>query len=260
MLLTLRRLGLVVLCLMFVPGCYSKRIYELERRADGQDARTAGVEDSLKTVWAGVAHLDSLVGDSSTPLRSSGARMESRMDDLETRLEMLESLIKETRYKVSQLSLGGPRSIAADTAGAMADTTAVPSGVAQSIYESAYVDFVKGDYQSAITGFRDFVKRFPTNDFSDDAQFMVGQAFYALGDHAAAIGEYRKVLDRYPSGDRVPQAMYSLGLSYLKIGDRETAVEYFKILEVRYPKAGEAGRAKAVLDSLKTQGRQQPGR
>jgi tol-pal system protein YbgF len=186
--------------------------------------------------------------------------MESRMDDLETRLEILETLVKETRYKVSQLSLGGPRSTAADTARASADSAAVPPGVAQSIYESAYVDFVKGDYRSAITGFRDFVGRFPTNDFSDDAQFMIGQAFYALGDHAAAIGEYRRVLDRYPSGDRVPQAMYSLGLSYLRIGDSETAVEYFKILEARYPKATEAGRAKAVLDSLQTQGRQQTGR
>jgi len=260
MLRTVRRLGLMVLCIAFASGCYSKRIYDLERRAEEQDARTAAMEDTLDTVWAGVAHLDSLVGDSSTPVRSSGARMESRMDDLETRLEILETLVKETRYKVSQLSLGGPRSTAADTARASADSAAVPPGVAQSIYESAYVDFVKGDYRSAITGFRDFVGRFPTNDFSDDAQFMIGQAFYALGDHAAAIGEYRRVLDRYPSGDRVPQAMYSLGLSYLRIGDSETAVEYFKILEARYPKATEAGRAKAVLDSLQTQGRQQTGR
>jgi tol-pal system protein YbgF len=261
MLRTIQRLGLVLVCLAFVSGCYSKRIYELEKRADEQDVRTAGIEDSLNVVWAGMAHMDSLVGDSSTPLRSSGARMEGRMDDLETRIEMLESLVKETRYRISQLSLGGPKPLgAADTLEAPSDSVIVPPGVAQSIYENAYVDFVKGDYRSAITGFRDFVSRFPANDFSDDAQFMIGQAFYALGDYPAAIGEYRRVLDRYPSGDRVPQAMYSLGLSYLKVGDEETAAEYFKILEARYPKAAEADRAKAVLDSLKTPGRQPIGR
>lgn len=250
-----RRLGMVALCLMLVPGCYSKRIYQLEKRADQQDATTAGLRDTLATVSAGIAHLDSLVGDNSAPLRTTGARMQSRMDDIETRLDMLESLLKETRYKVSQMSLGGPRSIVADTLGLPADTIAAPPAVAQSIYENAYMDFVKGDYQSAISGFRDFVSRFPKNDFSDDAQLMIGQSFSAMGNDAAAIGEFRRVLDRYPSGDRVPQAMYSLGLSYLKVGDTETATEYFKILSTRYPEAPEAGRAKAVLDSLNTQGR-----
>jgi tol-pal system protein YbgF len=261
MVLSARRLGLVALCAVVASGCYSKRIYELEARADEHDWRLASLHDSLATVSAGAAHLDSLVGDKSAPLRSTGARMESRMDDIETRIEMLESLLKETRYKMSQMSMGGPRSsVAPDTTAMAPDTTEAPSGVAQSIYENAYVDFVKADYQSAISGFRDFVSRFPANDFSDDAQFMVGQAFYALGDPAGAIAEFRRVLDRYPSGDRVPQAMYSLGLSYLKVGDEETAREYFKILAARYPKAPEAGRATAVLDSLKTRGGQPGGR
>jgi tol-pal system protein YbgF len=257
---TARRFGLLVVCLALACGCYSKRIYDLEKRADNQESRTVGLEDSMDMVWTEVAHLDSLVGDTSGPVRSSGARMEGRIDDLETRLEILESLMKETRYKVSQLSMGGPRSLTADSVGAPADSLDAAPGVARSIYENAYVDFVKGDYRSAITGFRDFVSRFPTNDFSDDAQFMTGQAFYALGDYPAAIGEYRKVVDKYPSGDRVAQAMYSLGYSYLKVGDRETAVQYFQILETRYPRAVEAGRAKAVLDSLKTQGARGTGR
>jgi tol-pal system protein YbgF len=139
-----------------------------------------------------------------------------------------------------------------DTMGTAADTSGIEPAIAQNIYETAYVDFVKGDHQRAITGFRDFAGRFPTNDFSDDAQFMIGQSFYALADYANAISEFRKVLDRYPSGDRVPQAMYSLGLAYLKIDDAETAREYFKILAARYPKAPETDRANAMLDSLGT--------
>jgi len=255
MVASLRRLGLVALCALVASGCYSKRIYDLEARADESDWRLASLRDSLATTGAKVDHLDTLVGDKSAPLRSSGARIESRIDDLETRIEMLESMVKESRFKQSQTSMGTSRPLDPDTAAVAPDTASVPSGLAQNIYENAYVDFVKADYQSAITGFRDFVSRFPTNDFSDDAQFMIGQAYWGLGDSAGAIKEYRRVLDRYPSGDRVPQAMYSLGLCYLKVGDRETAEEYFKILESRYPKAPEAGRAKAVLDSLKTRDR-----
>jgi tol-pal system protein YbgF len=127
--------------------------------------------------------------------------------------------------------------------------------VAQNIYETAYVDFAKGDFEGAAAGFRDFVSRFPANDFSDDAQFMIGQCFYARGDYANAIPEFRRVLDRYPSADRVPQAMYSLGLSYLKVDDDDTGREYFKILSARYPNSAEGERAKAMLDSLRIETR-----
>jgi tol-pal system protein YbgF len=127
---------------------------------------------------------------------------------------------------------------------------AVPS-VARNIYETAYIDFAKGDFEAAAGGFRDFVSRFPANDFSDDAQFMIGQSLYARGDYPGAIQEYRKVLDRFSSGDRVPQAMYSLGLSYLKVDDDVTGKEYFKILSARYPGSAEGERAKAMLDSLR---------
>lgn len=252
--------GVVALCALVGAGCYSKRIYELETRADETDWRMTTLADSVRDAQAGVAHLDSLVGTKSVPSRSSGALMQSRIDDLETRVEMLESLVKETRTRMSQLSMGGPKPSAPDTAGLFPDTTSAPSAVAQDIYENAYVDFVKGDYQSAISGFRDFVNRFPANDFSDDAQFMIGQSYFATGDYAGSIREFRRVLDRYPSGDRVPQAMYSLGVAYLKVGDEETAREYFRILGTRYPKAPESERAKAFLDSLGTQGTSPDGR
>lgn len=247
---TVRRIGLAALCLVLVSGCYAKRIYEIESRLDSQDWRLATLQDSLEAIAGGVAFLDSTVGVGSTPLRSTGARMESRMDDIETRLEMLESLLKEIRHRVSQMSMSGPR-IAADTTVALTDTSGVVPSVARNIYETAYIDFAKGDFDAAAAGFRDFVNRFPANDFSDDAQFMIGQCFYARGDYAGAIPEFRRVLDRHPSADRVPQAMYSLGLSYLKVDDAETGKEYFKILSARYPNSTEAERARAMLDSLR---------
>jgi tol-pal system protein YbgF len=248
----MQRLGLILVCLILIPGCYGKRLYELETRMDQAEYDLENLQDSLGVVAGSVAHLDSTVGDKSAPLRTTGARLESRMDDMETRLEMMESLSKETRNRVSQMSMTGSRTGIRDSLEVQADTTSLEPSLAQNIYQNAYVDFAKGDYRSAISGFRDFASRFPTNDFSDDAQFMTGQSFYALGDYANAISEFRKVLDKYPSGDRVPQAMYSLGLSYLKIDDEETAREYFRILAARYPSAPETERAKAMLDSLRT--------
>jgi tol-pal system protein YbgF len=122
--------------------------------------------------------------------------------------------------------------------------------VATHIYETAYVDYVKGNFQSAIMGFKDFVRRYPMTDFSDDAQFMIGESFFVLEDYPNAIVEFRKVLDDYPSGDKVPAAMYKLALCYLRIEDVDTAREYFKILVNRYPTASESRQAEAMLETL----------
>jgi tol-pal system protein YbgF len=242
----------IVLILLALPGCYGRRIYELETRTARQDRRIEALKDSLTYVRHGVAYLDSTVGGASTPLRTDHAMTEGRMDELQTRLEILESLVKENRYQISQINMrrGRPAQAAGDTAEAPPDTTMLQASVATHIYETAYVDFVKGNFQSAIRGFSEFVKRYPMTDFSDDAQYMIGQSFFVLGDYPNAITEFRKVLDGYPQGDKVPGAMYKLALCYLEIDDAGTAREYFKILVNRYPAAAEARQAEERLQEL----------
>lgn len=240
-----------ILFICVLSGCYGRRLYEIEDRLDSQDRARARLADSLSRVAEDVAHLDSTVGRRSAPVRTDRAVSESRMDELQTRLEILESLVKENRYKIAQLSMRRrPTEAPADTTPAFADTSITQASVATHLYETAYVDFVKGNFQSAITGFRDFVKRFPMTDFSDDAQFMIAQSFFVLAEYQEAIAEFRKVLDDYPSGDRVAEAMYKLGLCYLEIEDIETARQYFQILVSRYPTAVETKQAQDMLDTL----------
>jgi tol-pal system protein YbgF len=246
-----RHILLFVLLVCVISGCYGRRIYEMEEEIYRQDRARARLEDSLAHVASNVAHLDSTVGRSSAPIRTDRALTESRLDELQTRLEILESLVKENRYRIAQLSMRRrPAEAQPDTTPAFDDTPIAEASVATHLYETAYVDFVKGNFQSAITGFRDFVKRFPMTDFSDDAQFMIAQSYFVLGEYPEAITEFRKVLDQYPSGDRVPEAMYKLGLSYVEIEDIETARQYFTILVSRYPTAVETRQAQEMLEML----------
>jgi tol-pal system protein YbgF len=198
-----------------------------------------------------MAYLDSTFGVDSAPVRTEKAITETRLDELQTRLEILESQVDENRYKISQVNMRRtPFSQAPDTAAAPADTSMARASVATHLYETAYIDFTKGDFESAITGFRDFVGRFPMTDFSDDAQFMIGQSYYVLEDYPRAIIEFRRVLDAYPAGDKAPEAIHRLGHSYLKIDDIETARQYFRILVNRYPGTMEATRAQEILEAM----------
>jgi tol-pal system protein YbgF len=242
---------LMALVLISLPGCYGKRIYEIETRMERQRRQVARLEDSLAYVKADVAYLDSTFGRQSAPVRTDRATTEIRMDELQTRLEILESQVDENRYKISQLNMRrAPLPEVSDTSAIPADTSMARASVATHLYETAYIDFTRGDFESAITGFRDFVSRFPMTDFSDDAQFMIGQSYYIMEDYPKAIMEFKKVLNSYPTADKVPEAMHKLGHSYLKIDDIETARQYFKILVSRYPGTVESTRAQEMLDAL----------
>jgi tol-pal system protein YbgF len=251
----LRNTGWIIviaaIVIVSLPGCYGKRIYDIETRMDKQHRRIVRLEDSLAYLQADMAYLDSTFGVNSAPVRTDKAIMETRIDELQTRLEILESQVDENRYNISQMSMRrAPFPETADTSGVPADTSMARASIATHIYETAYMDFTKGDFESAIAGFTDFVSRFPMTDFSDDAQFMIGQSYYVMEDYPKGIIEFRKVLDRYPAGDKVPEAMSRLGHSYLKIDDIETARQYFKILVNRYPGTVEAVRAQELLDAL----------
>jgi tol-pal system protein YbgF len=238
---------------VLLGGCYGRQIYELETQAARQEKTIRTLEDSLAASHRAIAELDSIIGKESVPYRSRRADMGTRVDELQTRVEILESLVKENRYRISQISLrGGPAMEAPGGTGGQAqeDSVLLQASLAQHLYETAYVDYTKGDFESAIAGFSDFVTGFPMTDFSDDAQFMIARSHFLLGDYDAAITEFRKVLDNYPSGDRVPPAMYNLGLCYIEIGDVETAREYFKIVVSRYPTTPEAREAQSMLDTL----------
>ena len=234
-----------------LPGCYGKRIYDIETVQAKQQRRIVRLEDSLAYLRADMAYLDSTFGVESAPVRTDKAILETRMDEIQTRLEILESQVDENRYKISQLNMRRtPLTALSDTGAAPADTSMARASVATHLYETAYMDFTKGDFESAIAGFKDFVSRFPMTDFSDDAQFMIGQAYYVQKDYPNAIIEFRKVLDNYPSGDKVPEAMSRLGHAYLKIDDIDVARQYFKILVNRYPGTAEAQKAQEMLDAM----------
>lgn len=244
---------LLVAASVLLNGCYGKKIYEMEMQSAAQQKTIAALEDSLAVSRAAIAELDSIVGKESVPYRSRRADMGTRVDELQTRVEILESLVKENRYRISQVTLRGGTGagvVPGAATPAQEDSVMLQASLAQHLFETAYVDFTKGDFESAIAGFSDFVSGFPMTDFSDDAQFMIGRSHFLLGDYDDAIVEMRKVLDNYPSGDRVPPAMYNLGLCYIEIEDLETAREYFKIVVSRYPTTMEAREAQSMLDTL----------
>ncbi len=133
-----------------------------------------------------------------------------------------------------------------------ADTTAnaaMAAADARKLYDQAYLDYQRGNYSLAVLGFREYLRRNPSTDLSDNAQFWIGECFYAQRDFTSAVQEFQKVVDQYPRGNKVPAALLKIGYSYLQLGDKASARRYLKAVIDQYPNADEADTARNKLRS-----------
>ena len=103
----------------------------------------------------------------------------------------------------------------------------------------------------ALQGFRDFVRKSPKAELADNAQYGVGECFFAQSQFDSAAVEYQRVVDDYPQGDKVAAAMYKLGLSQEKLRRTSEAKKTFEDLVRKYPLSGEAQLARERLGTTR---------
>ena len=87
----------------------------------------------------------------------------------------------------------------------------------QTQYDDAMFAFSTGDYELAITRFREILAQDATHF---DAQLSLGMALYRKGDYAAAIAEGHKAETLKPKEQLVHT---NLSLFYMKAGDKAKA-------------------------------------
>jgi tol-pal system protein YbgF len=115
------------------------------------------------------------------------------------------------------------------------------------LYDQAALDLTQGRYSMALDGFRDFVRRYPTTELADNAQYGVGECFFAQTQFDSAGVEYAQVEKRWPQGDKVPAALYKQGLCEEKLGHADPAKKILEDLVKRFPLSGEAQLARERL-------------
>lgn len=115
------------------------------------------------------------------------------------------------------------------------------------LYDSAYLDLARKNYSLALSGFQEYLKRFPQSELADNAQYWIGEIFYTNKNYNKALEEFLKVESNYPKGRKVPAALLKAGYCFesLQAPDR-AKILYEKILSV-YPQSNEASLAKERL-------------
>jgi tol-pal system protein YbgF len=117
-------------------------------------------------------------------------------------------------------------------------------------YDTAFLDMTRGNYKLAIDGFRSFIENNGSSQLMDNAQYWIGECYYALGDLHKAIEEFERVVDNYPRGNKIPSALFKIGKCYYEQGDMKAARKYFQSVVDGYPSSDEAHLAGDYLSEM----------
>ncbi len=87
------------------------------------------------------------------------------------------------------------------------------------------------------------------HSLADNAQYWIGECYFALGDYRAAILAFEKVFT-FKQSNKNDYAQYKLGLCYYKLGDKKRARQEFQNLLDNYPDSPLVEKARKYLMQL----------
>ncbi len=231
---------------------------ELQRTVDEKNAvlKTL-VEQSLDAI----NKLNTSLGILQRSVQDVQANSGSRIDTLATQVQALADNLDEVKSRLGKLNqqMGEAQSVLqsldAKVAGGIPaqpppGAAPAPPPSADTLYSNALRDYTGGKYDLARQQFLDYLKYFPENDLASNAQFYLGEIFFAQKQFSEAVGEYDKVLDNYPKSFKLAAARLKKGMALLEIGQRTSALRELREVVRRHPATEEERRARAKLREL----------
>jgi len=103
------------------------------------------------------------------------------------------------------------------------------------LFQQAYSDYTRSQYDLAIAGFEQYLAAYPRASDAPDAQLYIGDSYRLAGKFNDAITAYTKVINHYPTSSKGAEAYYRRGLTYEASGDKALAKQDYDYLIKNYP-------------------------
>jgi len=114
----------------------------------------------------------------------------------------------------------------------------------------AAVELVKaGKHDEAVAALHAFLQKYPRHDYADNAQYWLGETYYAQKDYQHALAEFRATIETYPRGNKVPDALLKVGFCYQSLGQTDKAKAVLEQVVTLYPKTEPAALAAKRLET-----------
>lgn len=185
---------------------------------------------------------------------TSTMEMQKTVDDLQRRLSLMANYLGLQELAVSSASQtpAGKKASESKEDVAAVQTGKVGTGSgAEELYGKGFELFRNGQFQAARDEFSKYLKLYPKTDLADNAQFWLGECYYAEKKYREAIAAYDKTIKEYPKSDKVKSALLKQGMAFLELGDKTAGRILLKKVVKGYPGSNQAKIAQSKLARIK---------
>ena len=228
------------------------------------NGQMGSLQKVVQEVQANTGSSISSVTQTTQGLQDNLQEVQARVGKLSQQMTDMQNLLQSIDAKVSgnapagSVSPGAPMAPGATPpatgAAGPGPAASMPSGMpgisADTLYQNALRDFTGGKYDLSRQEFSDYMKNFPANDLASNAQFYLGEIYYAQNDFNNAISSYDTVLTNYPRSFKLGASLYKKGMAELELGLKASAVRDLREVERRFAGSDEARRAQAKLREI----------
>ena len=191
------------------------------------------MSDNISTIRRATESVSTRGGDVVSQVSSMGERLTAtneRMERLSEQFAQLKKLIEDipSRPVMTSINPGNP----------------------DQLFAAATGDYFRGNYDLALSEFRQYVETYPSSEMADNAQYWIGEILVAQNKKSDAVAAFEKVKTVNPSGDKTAPALYKRGMILLEMGQREEAVVQLLVLFKDYSKTKEGELAFLKLQEI----------
>ncbi|MGH9768892.1 MAG: tol-pal system protein YbgF [Blastocatellia bacterium] len=191
------------------------------------------------------------MSDNISAIRRAQSSVSTSSSDVATQVTSMGERITATNTRMERLSeqFAQLKKVIEDIPKAPTFTQLTP-GNAEQLFAAAYSDYSRGNYDLAISEFKQYVETYPGSELADNAQYWIGEILLAQKKLPEAAAEFEKVKAINPAGDKAAAALYKRGTILLDLARKEDAVAQFHAVFKEYPKTKEGELATQRLQEL----------
>lgn len=108
------------------------------------------------------------------------------------------------------------------------------TGAAQA-YDQAFAYLQQSNYPQAQSAFSNFLKTYPTHPLAANAQYWLGETYFAQNQYDVAAKTFAKAFQDHPQGQKSPDALLKLALTLEKMNKKNDACLTLGELTKRFP-------------------------
>jgi len=115
--------------------------------------------------------------------------------------------------------------------------TLPPTDSPKDTYDLAYGYILRRDYALAEDTFRAFLRRFPNDRLSSDAQYWLGESLFQRQRYRDAAELFLNVSTKFETAAKAPDSLLRLGQSLAALGEKDAACASLAEVGRKYPRA-----------------------